>query len=67
MIEMLGRSNILAIVSAHPDKVTIWDDAQKAVIAQFSFESKVLAIKMRKEMIVIATDRQTFIYNFKDF
>ena len=47
---MLGKTNIIAIVTAGPDKVILYDDAQKAAIAQLTFESKVRGIRMRKEM-----------------
>jgi hypothetical protein len=50
LAEMLGNSNIIALVTAGPDKVIIYDDEQKAAIAQLSFESKVRAVRMRKEL-----------------
>ena len=50
MAEMLGKTNIIAIVTAGPDKVILYDDAQKAAIAQLTFESKVRGIRMRTEM-----------------
>ena len=33
MAEMLGNSNIVALVTAGPDKVILYDDSQKAAIA----------------------------------
>lgn len=50
LAEMLDKTNIIAIVTAGPDKVILYDDFQKAAIAQLTFESRVRGIKMRREM-----------------
>ena len=55
LVEMLYRSNILAIVGGgkYPkysrNKVIIWDDIQAKVIAELSFTTYVKNVKMKKE------------------
>ena len=54
IIEMLYRSNILALVGGGknpkypPNKVMVWDDNQTKCIGEMSFRSDIKAVRMRQ-------------------
>jgi len=72
IIEMLFRSNILALVGGglnprHPtNKVMIWDDHQCRSIGEISFKSEVLAVRLRRDLVVVVVERTIYSYNFRD-
>ena len=72
IVEMLFRSNILAIVGGglnprHPShKVIIWDDHQSRSIGEMSFKSDVLAVRLRRDRIFVAIALTVYVYNFRD-
>jgi len=73
LVEMLYKSNILALVGGEnpkpqysPNKVLIWDDHQALCIAELSFHSEVKGIKLRKDRILVALEKKSFIYDFSD-
>jgi len=53
--EMLDRTNLIAIVSGGnfpiiaPNSVLIWDDDVKEFVLEFTFKSKVFAVKMTQK------------------
>lgn len=72
IVELLGRSNIVALVGGgnkpeySPNKVVIWDDYQSKTITELEYTTEVLAVKCRENRIVIALYHKTYVYNFSD-
>jgi len=71
--EMFYRSNILGLIGGgnHPkyymNKAIIWNDKEGNPIGEFTFKSKVLGIRLRKDVILIVLETKIFVYNFNDF
>lgn len=72
IIELLGRSNILALVGGgnqpeySPNKVIIWDDYQSKVITELEYTTEVLSVKCRESRVMVSLYHKTYIYNFSD-
>ncbi|CAI0552243.1 unnamed protein product [Linum tenue] len=72
IVEMLFRSNILALVGSEansqypPNRVLIWDDHQSRCIGEFSFRSQVRAVRMSRDRIVVVLEHKVYVYNFTD-
>uniref|UniRef100_U3JIF3 Uncharacterized protein n=1 Tax=Ficedula albicollis TaxID=59894 RepID=U3JIF3_FICAL len=73
LVEMLNRSNLLAIVGggSHPKfpdaSVLIWDDAREGkdkLVLEFSFPKPVLAVRMRHDRLVVALQSRLFVFSF---
>jgi len=61
IVEMLYRSNILALVGGGknpkftPNKVILWDDHQSKVISELRFNSYVKNVKLKKDKYIFLT------------
>ncbi|CAN0877123.1 Autophagy-related protein 18c [Linum grandiflorum] len=72
IVEMLFRSNILALVGSDsssqypPNKVLIWDDHQSRCIGEFSFRSQVRAVRLSRDRIVVVLEHKVYVYDFAD-
>ncbi|KAF3556434.1 hypothetical protein F2Q69_00017787 [Brassica cretica] len=72
IVEMLFRSNILALVGGGPNsqypstKVLIWDDHQSRCISEFSFRSEIRAVKLSRDWIVVVLEHKIYVYSFVD-
>ena len=70
IIEMLNRTNILALVGGGknpkyaPNKVIIWDDHQAKVIGELRFISYVKNVKLKRDKIFIVTENKIYIFTF---
>lgn len=69
IIEMLYRSNILALVSNDVTKLNIlniWDDYQNKNIAEISFDNNITGVKLKRNIIAIATLNTSYVYDFEN-
>ena len=66
---MLYKTNILALVGGgtYPkfslNKITIWDDHQSKIISQIRFNSEVIQVKIRKDVIIGVLQDKIYIIN----
>eukprot|EP00039_Didymoeca_costata_P024249 m.9753 g.9753 ORF g.9753 m.9753 type:complete len:349 (-) comp4127_c0_seq1:1359-2405(-) len=67
-VAMLHRSNILALVGGGRDpldssnKVLIWDDNLQEVVSEIEFRMQVVAVVMRTERLIVATELSVFVF-----
>lgn len=67
-IEMLNKSNILALVGGgrYPkfskNKIIIWDDHQGKVISQLRFNSNVINVKIRVDSIIGICEKKIYVF-----
>ncbi|KAB0388617.1 hypothetical protein E2I00_011076, partial [Balaenoptera physalus] len=78
LVEMLHRSNLLALVGGGSSpkfseiSVLIWDDAREGkdskdkLVLEFTFTKPVLAVRMRHDKIVIVLKNRIYVYSFPD-
>ena len=73
MAEMLFKTNILALIGGGPtpafppNKIIIWDDYAKKTVLELTFKSLVISVKLRKDIIVVATEKNVFAYTITDY
>ncbi|XP_010348526.1 WD repeat domain phosphoinositide-interacting protein 4 isoform X3 [Saimiri boliviensis] len=79
LVEMLHRSNLLALVGggsspkfSEISAVLIWDDAREGkdskekLVLEFTFTKPVLSVRMRHDKIVIVLRNRIYVYSFPD-
>ena len=72
IVELLGKSNIVALVGGgtnpkfSPTHVMIWDDYQNALIAKLEYNSEVRAVRCRGSRILVVLTNRAMLYNFSD-
>lgn len=72
IVEMLFRSNVFAIVGDGtdpnylPNKLIVWDDFQTTPLAELEFTDEIINVRMRRNIILVATRKKSFVYNFAD-
>ena len=70
IIEMLNRSNIIALVGGgnspkfDENKVVIWDDSQCKISVEISLTYQVYNVKLKKEKIFIIGETEIGVFNF---
>lgn len=71
IVEMLFLSNLFALVGNGysnseypPNKVFIWNDHTNSFFCELGFKSHVLAVKLRREHIVVVLERSVYVYSF---
>ena len=73
IIEMLYRSNILALVGGGkcpkfaPNKVVIWDDHQGKVLSEMRFTNNVKNVKLKRDKIFVVCENKIYVFNFRNF
>ncbi|XP_022083569.1 WD repeat domain phosphoinositide-interacting protein 4-like isoform X3 [Acanthaster planci] len=69
-VEMLHRTNLIAVVGggAMPkfaeNTILIWDDAKKKFVLELTFPSIVLAVRLRRDKIIVVLRTRIFVYSF---
>ncbi|XP_048207935.1 WD repeat domain phosphoinositide-interacting protein 4-like [Perognathus longimembris pacificus] len=78
LVEMLHCSNLLALVGGGSSpkfseiSVLIWDDAREGrdskdkLVLEFTFTKPVLAVRMRRDKIVMVLRNRVYVYSFPD-
>ena len=72
IIELLYKSNLVALVGGGPQpvfpvtKVIIWDDYQNKGIAELEYETPVRAVKLKRDIIVVVTEKSVCVYDFRN-
>ena len=68
LVEILGHSNILAMVGGgkqplfSPNTVMIWDDAKARFVGEINVNTKVLHVCITSKTLVVVTIQKTYIY-----
>ncbi|KAL5248223.1 hypothetical protein ACHWQZ_G017415 [Mnemiopsis leidyi] len=70
IVEMLHRSNFIALVGGgyqskfSAKMVRIWDDKQKTFVLEFSFDSLIRAVKMRRDRLIVVLTNKIYVFSF---
>ena len=73
IIEMLEKTSILALVGGGNDpygpsnKIHIYDDQKGTVVANMTFKSNVLNIRLKKDKILVICESFIYFINFENF
>lgn len=73
IIEMLNRSNILALVGGGENpkyasnKVVIWDDNEGKEISELRFMSSVKNVKLKRDKLFVICEQKIYIFAFLSF
>jgi len=71
IVTMLYRTNITAAVGGgrnpcfEPRKVIIWDDRQSRILAELTFCSIVKAVRLRRDLVIVAIENKVYVYGFR--
>jgi len=72
IIELYGKSNIVLLVGSatasrfSPQKLALWDDAANRVIVDVDFYANIVAVRVRRDRIIVALPHSIDILNFTD-
>ena len=72
IVSMRFRSNVLALVGGGrnprypPTKVILWDDKDVRAIAELTFRTSVKAVRLRRDIVVVAVESRVYVYRFSD-
>ncbi len=72
MVEMLNRSNIMALVGGGKiprfpsNQITLWDDVKCQTIAEFNFRSPVRGVKLTTDHIIVILEHKIYLYHFNN-
>lgn len=72
IVEMLFRCNLIAIVGGgrnprYPtNKVIIWDDHQSKCIGELMVKYEVLAVRLRRDRVVVVVEKKVYVHRFSD-
>ena len=64
IIEMLYQTNfIILVLSSARHKVVVWDDHERKNRTEFTFNSVIRSIKIRRDMLVVILEHKAFIFS----
>lgn len=69
-MELLYRTNLLALVGGgrspqYPrNRCIIWDNQTRRLVADIEFVDEVMAVRMRRDRIIVALPTRVFVYHF---
>jgi WD repeat-containing protein 45 len=72
LLQMLFKTNLIFFSGTAnnkvylPNKLYLWDDNKGSVIADLTFDTNVVSIKARRDVILISTITHTYLYNMVD-
>ena len=71
--ELYYRTNFMALVGGDQNPkwpnnaVNIWDDEQKKVVHNLPYQSNVLAIRWRNDIMAVVLENRVYVYSFPSF
>lgn len=62
---MMYKTNFIVLVlEDSSDKVVIWDDYERRHVTEISFNSDVKNVLLRKDMLIVALQDKSFVFEF---